>query len=151
MDVESPHTGSCFFSEAIEDECACAVEDVYLGFGEGNHAVGVTELSHAEEVVGESVHDEAIVGAWWELWEWHLGSANGCYNVTIGDGDVCWWFIVVERGVGRSAMEVVMGGSRVGDGCEVRVVVELWLLWTTNVVVAELLLGWATGVISSVY
>jgi len=34
-------------------------------------------------------------------------------------------------------MEVVMGGSRVSDGCEVCVVVELWLYWTTIVVVAE--------------
>ena len=64
---------------------------------------------------------------------------------------MCWWFIVVERGVGRSAIEVVMEGSRVSDGCEVCVVVELWLYWTTIVVVADLLLRWATGVISSVY
>ena len=28
---------------------------------EGDRAVGITELTHAEEVVGESVHDEAIV------------------------------------------------------------------------------------------
>ena len=45
----------------------------------------------------------------------------------------------------------VMGRSRVSNGCEVCVVVELWLCWATIVVVAELLLRWATGVISSVY
>ena len=71
------------------------------------------------------------------MWEWHLGFADGCDNNTICDSDVCWRFIVVERGVGSSAMEVVMGGSRVSDGCEVCVVVELWLYWTTIVVVAE--------------
>ena len=48
-------------------------------------------------------------------------------------------------------MEIVMGGSSVGDGCEVGVVVELWLCWTMVDVVAELLLRWATGVNSSVY
>ena len=32
-----------------------------------------------------------------------------------------WRFIVVERGIGSSAMEVVMGGSSVSDGCEVGV------------------------------
>ena len=100
-------------------------------------AVGITELSHAEEVVGERVHDEAIVSAWWKLWEWHLGFADGCDNITICDSDVCWRFIIVERGVWRLAMEVVMGGSCVSDGCEVCVVVELWLYWTTIVVVAE--------------
>jgi len=36
-----------------------------------------------------------------------------------------WRFIVVERGIGSSAMEVVMGVSSVSDGCEVGVVVEL--------------------------
>jgi hypothetical protein len=85
------------------------------------------------------------------MWEWHLGFADGCDNITICDSDMCWRFIVVERCVGRSAMEVVMRGSRVGDGCEVIVVVELFLYWTTVVVVAELVLRWATGVISSVY
>jgi len=44
------------------------VEDVDSGLGEGDSAVGITELSHAEKVVGERVHDEAIVGAWWKLW-----------------------------------------------------------------------------------
>ena len=44
------------------------IEDVDSGLGEGDSAVGITELSHAEEVVGERVHDEAIVGAWWKLW-----------------------------------------------------------------------------------
>lgn len=48
-------------------------------------------------------------------------------------------------------MEVVMGGTRVSDGCEVCIVVELWLCLTTIVVVTDLMLRWATGVISSVY
>jgi hypothetical protein len=48
-------------------------------------------------------------------------------------------------------MEVVIEGSHVGYGCEVCVVVELGLCWTMVVVVAHLLLWWATGVISSVY
>jgi hypothetical protein len=64
---------------------------------------------------------------------------------------MCWWCIVVECSVGCTAVEVVMGGTRVSDGCEVCIVVELWLCWTTDVVVADLILRWATGVISSVY
>ena len=48
-------------------------------------------------------------------------------------------------------MEVVMRGTRVSDGCEVCIVVELWLCLTTIVVVADWMLRWATGGISSVY
>jgi hypothetical protein len=125
MDVETPHTGSCFFSESIQYEITGVVEDVDSGLGEGDRAVSITELSHAEEVVGERVHDEAIVSAWWKLWEWHLGFADGCDSITVCNSDMCWWFIVIERGVGSSAMEVVLGGSSVSDGCEVGVVVEL--------------------------
>ena len=140
-----------FFSESLYHKFPRSIEDVNFGFDEGDCAVGITKLSHAEELVGESVHDEATVSAWWELWEWHFGFANGCDNITIGNGDLCWWFIVVECGVGSSAMEVVMGGSHIGDGCEVCIVVYLWLYWTTIVVVADLWLMWATGVISGVY
>ena len=85
------------------------------------------------------------------MWEWYLGSADGCDSFTIGNGDMYWGFIVVESGVGRSTIEVVIVGSRVGYGCEVCVVVELGLCRTTVVVVAHVLLWWATGVISSVY
>jgi len=63
--------------------CACVVEDIDFGLGKGDRAVGITELSHAEEVVGERVHDEAIISAWWKLWEWHLGFW------------LCRWFVAI--------------------------------------------------------
>jgi hypothetical protein len=46
------------------------VDDLDVGVVEGDCASGVTELSHAEKVVGEGVHDETLVGAWWEVLEW---------------------------------------------------------------------------------
>lgn len=66
VDIETPHTGSCRFTESFQYKCSGTVEDVDFGLGEGDRAIGVTKLSHAEEVVGESVHDVAIIGAWWE-------------------------------------------------------------------------------------
>jgi hypothetical protein len=68
MYVEMPHTGSCSFTQSIQYKSTCSVEDVDFGLGEGDRATGITKLSHAKKVVGESVHDVAIVSAWWELW-----------------------------------------------------------------------------------
>ena len=67
-DVETPHTGTSFFTESIQYKSTCPVEDVDFGLGESDHATSIAKLSHAKKVVGESVHDAALVSAWWELW-----------------------------------------------------------------------------------
>jgi hypothetical protein len=54
----------------MEHDDPSTVDDLDVGFVEGDCASGVTELSHAEKVVGEGVHDETIVSAWREVLEW---------------------------------------------------------------------------------
>lgn len=68
MDVETPHTGTSFFTESIQYKSTCSVEDVDFGLGESDRATSIAKLSHAKKVVGESVHDAALISAWWELW-----------------------------------------------------------------------------------
>ena len=53
------------FTKSLEEDDTVAIDDVYFGFGEYGCVVCVTELSDAEEVVDERLHDVAILGPRW--------------------------------------------------------------------------------------
>ncbi len=60
-----PHACTGVFTKSPKDDDTVAVNDVYFGFGEYDCAVGVAEMSDAEEVVDKRLHDITIIGARW--------------------------------------------------------------------------------------
>ena len=65
IDVDPPQTCTSLFTETVEDDSTMTVKDFDCCFIEENGAIGITEFTNADEVVGEIIHDVTSVCAWW--------------------------------------------------------------------------------------